>query len=75
MFTFESFFKMVKANNLPASVACDMLVPVANHLELDMVEITAYIEIHIFHTELIEITQSVLAELKKRGFYLLTSAN
>lgn len=66
MLNITKFAEMIVANNLNASVACDMLVPIADHFEMSMESVKLHFQMRCTISS--SMINGIVAELESRGF-------
>lgn len=66
MLNVTKFAEMIVANGLNAPVACDMLVPVADHFEMSMESVKVHFQARC--TIESSMINGIVAELEIRGF-------
>ena len=66
MLNVTKFAEMINAKNLNASVACDMLVPVADHFDMSMEAVKLHFQSICGAGS--SMIKDIATELEKRGF-------
>ena len=66
MLNITKFVELITATNLTASIACDMLVPVAAHFEMSMESVKLHFQAR--STIQSSVINGIVAELESRGF-------